>query len=371
MFSYINLDFNNVNVSNTQLGSYPMTSYMTAVLNYGSEDKFGQLENYGFAADTPGQFQSFDANRGLQNRRLMLADKEITPTEEAKVVFRDKPTFYWSRIQTDFSTSNLMMLPGVEANIKLKIADPKFYMQCLDDNADEKQYRLKIHSATIRVLIRNMNSGLNLKMEALLADNPQAYRITRLETRNINIPAQNPGIQAVDIKQSNLNPDRIFLVFVRDDFWHGTYASTPLEVDPWNYDKTGSSTAELSKLQLTLDGTNLEPYNCTTVQDLQICTFEQMYRVLGMLRRRNSSGMSFNQFVKGCSFFIYDLTRSFRAAISQGVRQPAKSGNLRLDVSFTNPLPYSISIFAFAEYHAEIQVDKNRTVTYKFIDPAA
>ena len=99
---------------------------------------------------------------------------------------------------------------------------------------------------------------------------------------------------------------------------------------------------------------------------LLLSNFRRLYATLAQLGYKNSCGLSLEDFKLGYHYLAFDLTRSGRSGQSL-VRQPTKSGTLRLTLKFSDPLPYALSLFVMSVCHSAVEIDANRSVTYSYL----
>ena len=87
-------------------------------------------------------------------------------------------------------------------------------------------------------------------------------------------------------------------------------------------------------------------------------------RASGKLKRVESSIIEPNDFLKGYTFFLYDLTPCDQCGGEQFTIR--KKGNVHIDLEFKTPLSETNTLFMFGEFDGEIDFDRERNVMLNF-----
>jgi len=361
MFREARLILNETEVSVSENGGYALQAYSDVELNYAPNEKYGALSVYGYAPDVQGSFQDGDfGGIAFEKRRSFFSH-----VAGDKVVYNDTGTDFFSRVYSDLNTTSLPLVSGVNVRIELLLNDPRFYMQVRDANADTKRYRLKIESAVLQTVMRTMNPALYLDLEKRMLDSPLRYPLKRTEMKKINIPSNLSSFTTSALTQSSINPDRVVVMLVNETYWEGGYKANPLELG-WSF-SGGGKTSKLQRMSLTLNGAPVQPTQSDSPEQFVMGAFNRMNRNLGCLFRGNfSNGLLLEEFKGGFLFNLFDLAQDARS-YDGGVRHKSKEGHLQLDLGFSQALPCSLVMFVLNEYHASVQIDKNRNITYDFL----
>ena len=86
---------------------------------------------------------------------------------------------------------------------------------------------------------------------------------------------------------------------------------------------------------------------------------------MGTNRLFTDKGLDINreEYPEGYTLFAFDLTPD----LSDGCHlNLVKSGNLRVELQFENPLPNTVNCLVLSESQGLIQIDKSRNVIYDF-----
>ena len=362
MFRSVRVFLNEVEVSSSEMGAYFLRCYMSELTGLDSSSKVGHAQTYGWYRDFGGEFQNPSAtNPGFFSRMLLFGKQEAG----GNITYKKDPTTCYTRLWTDFSSCSLPIVPDVGIRLELVLQDPAFYLHTSDKNAAKMGYRLKISAATLILPVKTLATGLALDLEKKLAEKPITYPLGRVESKMISIPASLQNFSTDKLTQSSLNPDRVAVILIAAQVWNPNYLTNPLEFSS-RFRSPGMTQADLIRAALTVNGQPVDQEPCNGNEQLAACAFRMLYKNLGQIDRKGDCAISLNEFNEGYFFLLYDLTASGRAANS-GAKQPARVGNLRLDLHFSAPLPFSINCFITAEYGSSIMIDKNRSVKYNFI----
>ncbi len=399
MFESVRCSLNDTDCSSSDAGGYPLRSFTSFALDYGTNDRHSTLDLFGYFPDTGHLTQSNEVLASGYTQRRMLFGKFYAPTEHGEgepikhqllhvknrqqphegvrvPVFGDAgdddPDFkydgnsvgVYSKIFTDVASMEQPMISGVGCRLDMTLNEPDFYMFCKDSNAAAKKYRLKIDSAVLIVPCKTLNPGLALDLERRLAEKPIMYRMRRMENKKVTISAGQQSYLTDSLTMSSVNPDRIVILLIREDYWKGGYGANPL--DSSLEVKKGTDTACLSSVALSVNGVPLDTDPADTPQQLMTRGYKNLLLHLGRLLAPGSGcSLTMEDFGYGHTMLCYDLTADARAAM-EGVRHPPKEGTLRLHVQFDEVLPVPVNLFILGEMHAGCIVDKNRSVTFQF-----
>ncbi len=122
----------------------------------------------------------------------------------------------------------------------------------------------------------------------------------------------------------------------------------------------------IEKVSVTLNGEQvdgLEEGVATSVSDT--ANFVRLHLLLGLLTTTTGNNVTFDEFHRGFFFLIYDLSTSSNAAAAYVV--PAiRQGNLQVQVTFSGPTPFELTMLVYAEYPTLITMDKYRQIRMSY-----
>ncbi len=362
------LFLNETQIGTSDAGTYGLKAYASVLTGLGFGAKHGSAQSMGWYDDGPEEAQLFDWEAtGFLLRALLFGELKQEPKQsQIQVKYSDVPVEVYSRLFTDFAGCPLPVLSGISMCLELQLQDPSFSVLCRDSNAKDKAYSLELADAVLVVPVRSMSVGLCLDVEKRLASEPLSYGLMRLETKKITLPANIQSYTTDSLVQSSINPNRLFLVLISAHIYDGGYQTNALDFENYFRNATGVKTS-LVRSVLSVNGVAIEQDPMGTSPKMQMSAFRTMYKALGQLDKREDCSISLKAFTNGKFMMFYDLTASGRAPAGHIARQPPKTGPLRLELTFSGPLPVSVYLFVFAEYPSAMVVDKNRSITYKYI----
>ena len=369
MWRSTRLYLNQTEVTSSDNGTYALRCYSDFNLNYGVSEKLGMLQMYGYYPDEAGTFQEvnpedFKDNGHYQRRLLFAGLKSDGKTWE----YSAKPVCCFSKIFTDFTSCAKPMIGGVGVRLEMHLADPGFSLLCRDQGAAAKGYHFEIESATLLVPVKTLAAGLALELDDKLSKGPVVYNVRRLEGKKLEVAASLQSFTTDSLTQSTVNPDRIVMFMIPQYLYEGGISFNPFESSPYIMDGAGARARaiRLSELTLSVNGVPLKHAPSDDPDQLVVSQYRQMFQSLGQLDSNNTCGISLKEYRMGYFILVWDITASLRAADVE-VRQPTKSGHLRLELKWDAPLPYAMNLFSIAEYHSAVAVDKSRNVAYNYI----
>ena len=196
----------------------------------------------------------------------------------------------------------------------------------------------------------------------------------RMDMMKVDIPLGATGYTNSSLKCSTLCPDRMFFAFVPEyqmssDKGYNSYvfSSVMKKADATADDENNAS---LTDMKLYVNSELLESYDTNTAADTLKRKYLELNNALGNTRLSDTS-VSFGipdyanlKFIVG-----YDLTASKNAALlGTDVRGVNKDGAMKLDIKFDKPIPVKVWLLVFSEYHSKVEIDKNRNVSYFYIN---
>ena len=243
-----------------------------------------------------------------------------------------------------------------------------------EEDFETKKYRIDIVEAELQIPVRTMQASLDLKLEQLLAKSPMVYRTVRMDMMKVDIPLGATGYTNTSLKSATLCPDRMFFAFVPEYQMSGKTGCNSYRfsavISKENAAMDDEDNASLIDMKLYINSELLESYDTNTRADTLKRKYLELNNSLGNTRLSDSS-VSFGipdyanlKFVVG-----YDLTVSKNAALlGPDVRGVNKDGAMKLDLKFDKPIPAKVWLLVFSEYHSKVEIDKNRNVSYFYIN---
>ena len=242
----------------------------------------------------------------------------------------------------DTATFDQYLLDNIDLKIKLELNNDQWII-----NSDTALRDIKLNIDSANLLIDKIIP----RPSALLAlhkslSNPNAvldYMYTNTLTRTYTL-----GINQSSISINNpfnaCIPERMFMVFVDMDAWNGS----------WKRNGIYFGHHKLSSLNVSLNGSNLYNINCKFPHD-----FSQLYyatcKALGL---ENDHLVHHDAFDKGRCV----IALKFTAEHTEDTFNIERNGNLKIDLTFDEPVSKNILIFLAGETQATMAIDNTRTI---------
>ena len=124
--------------------------------------------------------------------------------------------------------------------------------------------------------------------------------------------------------------------------------------------------ADLEKVQLTLNGKSLDGWDGTATEHSDPMMFLRLHRSLGFTDTTTGNNVTMDEFLGGAFFCVYDLTTSSQSYLDF-VTPSVRLGNLRLKVEFSDTTVEELTLLMYAEFPSLITIDKFRRIKMSFL----
>ncbi len=156
----------------------------------------------------------------------------------------------------------------------------------------------------------------------------------------------------------------MIVLFVKSSFLNNAGAN-PYDFGV-SFKKNDGTKINITKLQLSINGAPLVVDPMHTHQQLCLAYYRHLVANLGQTYTPEDSWIKLEDFLGGYGFFVMDLSRDNRAADGH-VIHPAKSGHIKLEISFSEALESPITVYIFSEFSSSLILDKNRNPKYQYL----
>lgn len=380
MIGSVNLFLNESQISTSGNSLLPYWSYTNILLGESMQKKITYRDVFGFYEDSKWDAPIQGASGWDKRRRLFGRYKDDNSFE-----YYDESFTFVAPLLSDFTGCLNRLLPKISVRVEVNLTDPGFYLNTLTTesaNAKTKGYRLNIEEAALVVDLKEMNPSLGLEVERhLRAGENVVYHTKRVDCKRLTLQAKQTSFSTDSIKQSETTPDRLLLFLVNHWAVDTAYGISPMyatrDIFPESavaYDFRKRTSEKLNSVleyvNLTLNNESQEICSmASSPDDLAKHHFLALQETYGAGVLPGCVAVDYEDFQDGKYFMAYDLTKGKQACLSGvNVRQPTKPGNLKLQMQFSKELPSNAYLYVIAEYHSSVTVDKNRNITYKFLD---
>lgn len=253
------------------------------------------------------------------------------------------------QLNVDLFKQNKFLLPGVDMKLTLEIANNTF---CLRVGANAVALNPTIAIQECILYVRKVKAAPTIFNSHVkgLQGHSAVYPIDRMNLSTFNI---NRGLTSHH--ESNfikgVIPKMLVVCLVRHDAFNGSF-----EHSPYNFEHF-----DLNYLSLTKDG---EPYPAQPFQpNFAAGRFVREYYYMQMAVNSQRIQLDLpplnviepHDFVQGYALFAFNMQEDTDCVVR-------KTGNLRLDFRFANPLPHPITVITYAVYKNRVEIDMQKEV---------
>ncbi|XP_067288479.1 uncharacterized protein F54H12.2-like [Pseudorasbora parva] len=334
IFSQVDVSLGDRLISQSS-STYPYRCIIESLINY-SKDALESLFSAGlFYKDTSEHMDAADPtgrNTGLGKRSQY--------TNESKTVELLAP------IHSDIFFQEKLMLNGVDIKIRMIRGKDEFCLMKTGDIA----YKLKIMSASLFVKKVSVSPPVRLGHAQALLSTTAKYPIDRVCLKNFSIPAGSRVSNQENLFLGTL-PKSLVLAMVDNDSFTGSYRKNPFAFK--HYD--------LEYLAVYVDGQQFpaKPLQPDFDAGLAVREFYQLVMASGRHLKNQSLSIDRNDFLNGYALYAFNLTPDEDCGQHISL---VKSGNIRLEARFKNPLPHTINLIVYAVFDSIIEVSNRRQV---------
>ncbi len=239
-------------------------------------------------------------------------------------------------IHSDIFFQEKLMLNGV--NIKIRMIRGKDEFCLMSDDA----YKLNIVSASL--LVKKVSVRL-AHAQALLSTTAK-YPIDRVCLKKFSIPAGSRVSNQENLFLGTL-PKSIVLAMVDNDAFTGSYDKNPFAI--WEF------------LAVYVDGQQFpaKPLQPDFVSGAAVWEFYQLATATGKHLKNQALSINRDDFLRGYSLYAFNLTPDEDCGQHISL---IKSGNIRLEARFRQPLTHTINLIVYAVFDSIIEVSNRRQV---------
>ncbi|XP_065126020.1 uncharacterized protein F54H12.2-like [Paramisgurnus dabryanus] len=315
--------------------THPYRCVIECLLNYGTDVLETTFSSGLYYKDSPGHMDATDpaaGNRGLTKRAAF--------TESSNIVELLGP------IHSDIFFQEKLMLNGVDIKIRMTRAKDEF---CLMRN-DNINYRINIVSASLFVKKVSVSPAVRLGHAQALLSATAKYPIDRVCLKNFSIPAGSRVCNQENLFLGTL-PKSIVLAMVDNDAFTGAYNKNPFAFK--NYD--------LEFLAIYSDGvqTPSKPLQPDFGSGAAVREFYQLALASGKHLKNQALSIDREAFLHGYTLYAFNLTPDEECGRHVSL---VKSGNIRLELRFRQPLQNTITLIVYAIYDSILEISNRRQV---------
>ena len=339
LFSKVEVKLNGKQVCSMNNHIYPYRAMLETLLNYGSEAKTTHLECELYHKDTAGAME--DMRAASENQGFL---------DRLQYTLQDDGTIEMiGRLHHDMFQQEKLLLSKTDISVVLTRAANAF---CLL-SAKKKEYRVVFKDAQLLVQRVSASDKTSEGIEKALERGRAKYTVNKMQCKDITIPPGNRSITEDRLFNGKI-PNRVIVVFVDNDAFHGSYDANPFNFKHMNITEIGFSIngqplpySEPLKLHFNNDGSG---------------QFVRAYHALfsgidKCLDKGNNIKRS--EFGQGYTIFTFNLSPDSDVGNHFSL---IKTGSLRFSAHFSKAVSKTTQLLIFGEFDSVIELDRLRAV---------
>jgi hypothetical protein len=121
----------------------------------------------------------------------------------------------------------------------------------------------------------------------------------------------------------------------------------------------------LSQLKVYLDGQqqSIKPLETNFATGQFVNAYASLFMDTGKWQRNDDNDISREDYANGYCLYAFDLTPDLAEGDHFNL---LKSGNVRVDMKFSQALDATINVIAFAEFENILEIDRSRNVIFDY-----
>lgn len=314
--------------------NYNYRAYIENLLNYTDNAKLSHLTAGMWYKDTAGKMAKPDNSGHITRKNLTANGNHVQ---------------MYGNLHCDIFNQNKFMLNGVEMGVKLVKAKNEFHLM------GTTKAHVEIIDAELYVRKVKINPSILVAHARALSVTTAKYPITRVEIKTFTIGAD---IQSKSIDNLFLGqmPKRCIIGLVNSKSFNGELKSNPFNFEHFNF----------NYLSLYLDSVQIpsKPLTPDFKNNQYTRTYYSLFEGSGIYFSDTGNSISLNDYPNGYCLTAFDLTPDL--SCNEPHWSLIKSGTLRAEIRFSEPLTNTVTLIVFAEFDNIIEVDKHRNIIIDF-----
>lgn len=336
LFEHVDVYLNNDLVSNTS--NYGYKAYLESLLTYSDDAKKGWLQAGAFFKDTHAQMDTKgDANAGFRFRRGLLAESKVMELVGG--------------IHSGLFKQERLMLNHVDVKLVFtRYADAFCLMTTAANNV-----KIEIIDAWLMIKRNTLASHKVNEVEKTLQKHDAKYFIPRIDVKSFTY-AQGP--RNVSIRNASTGrdiPQRIVIGLVSNAAFNGSKTLNPFDFKHYN----------MSSVDITIDSKSVygKPLAIDVANGQYMEAYWTLMNSLGFTFRDDGCRLTRNEYDNGFFLICADLSPT---QCNGQYDDPIQSGNLEIDIRFSEALPETINAIVYMEYANTISINSARRAVKDF-----
>ena len=315
--------------------NYPYKAIFDILTNYEAETKDTQLQGILFSKDSRTAVDDNDpthtTNTGLRWRYSL--------TKDGKAVDMLGP------IITDIAKQERLILNNVKLTVRLFPTPHAFNLM----SKEVGKYKTVLEDVVLQLATVEVSNKVVVGHDDALKDNTALYYIKRSEIKPCCITVNTMKYAVDDLFCSKI-PSKIMVGFVDTQAYLGSELQSP-----YNFKNYG-----LNFLNVEINGASFPkyPFKPNFAEKQYVVPYLNLFTGSGTLNTNSSNNIEREDFPSGYAIYVIPID----VYVSDDWITPQKSGNTRLNVEFSSPLPESVTMLLYGVFDDIIEIDRSRNV---------
>lgn len=339
MFTNIKIYINNKLVESN--ANYEFKSFLSTMLNYGSDAKQTHLESSQWIGD--GMLEEHTEQFSNAQKALM-ADRAKKLKGSPIIDMVGQPL-------TPLFQQNRYLIPGLNIRIEFERSDPKAVLQYCDKDKMDGEYNIEIVKVQLLIKRLRVHKSIAAAHARLLDQGKNAlYPVNHTDCKFFTI---SPGRQEerLNIIQNKQEAKIILVGFISHLAKSGSLAHSPFKFENFG----------LTSVNLAVNGNNVEsnPLDMSFENGTYTRVYDKLISVCGKSLTDTGNNITLQAFKDNLSLIAFDLTPD--SCHGEG-HHLIRNSTTSLDLRFAAPLADTVSVMVYYEYDDMLTVDKTRTI---------
>lgn len=313
---------------------YAYKAMLNSMLLFDKGVKQTQLGAAGWEPDQVGKYNDA-TNSGLIKRIDKFKDEKVCEL--------------MGPLHLDLMTQPKYLLPRVDMRLRLTRNSNSFTQMCFNKTGDVA--KIKIIKAILYVRKVKVLPSVVEGHEGGLENYNAKYPIQRTLAQTFTVGTGVQSFNKENLFQGRM-PKLVVIAMVSNKAFAGALTSNPFYFNNYNCNYCG----------LFRDGESIpdrEPYSMIDT-DSYVRPYLGMIHALEFFNRNDTNGITYEEFKSGSTLFVFNLTPDL--TVGSGCQQAFRSGNLRLEMRFSEALSETINVLCYGVFDGQIEVTRQRNI---------
>ena len=343
IFNKVNVTFNNTLVA-TDHANYACRAYLQTLLNFDKNDQEGILSAALWIKDDPNKFNSVlitDAarNHGAKKRKSMFNMESNYGSIQLA-----------GRLFVDLFHQDKLIPNNIDIDIELHKNTPHYPF--ITDGIATKFTIKNIRFYARKVLL---NKDMQSIIEKKFSNEPAVFPFVRSILKTLPIVENSSSVHHENLFLGRM-PSRIFLGFMET----ASYSKSNYKRNPFHLEHFNINYIAIYKNDKMIPS---KAYTPNFTNGDYVRSYLSVFHATNTYYNNKSVNISLSEYSKGYTLWGFDLSPD---QCKEDFFQKPETGNIKLEVRFTNPLRNNVTCLVYADFNDILEIDKNREITLKY-----